>query len=85
MKNKNWIMNIYEIQCGAINGYSEGRNHETAFRKAVKELKHYKSFYLAKLMRFREVDFLGKPFKGIGKVGKWKYQNPLSILRIKKK
>ena len=73
-------MNIYEIQCGAINGYFEDTNHETAFRKAVKELKPYKSFYLARLMRFREVDFLGRPLKGIGKVEKWKYQDPLSIL-----
>ena len=76
----------YQIECGTIADFVEAKNHEIAFKKLVKK---YKNPPLAKLMRFREVDEENQPLRnphfGKSDIGKWKYQNPIAILRIKKK
>lgn len=75
-------LNKYEIQCGNIQGFFWGRNHKSAFRKAVKITENP---HLAPLMRFREIYF---EQKGVSLYSAkidlvqscWFYQNPLVIL-----
>ena len=78
----------YEIQCGVIDEVIEAKNHEVAFKKLIKK---YQPKFLAILMRFRELDRFNRPLRIIDPKtdrrtdsGKWKYQNPLAILNIKR-
>ena len=78
----------YEIQCGTISGICSAINYDIAFKKLLRKNKNP---ILVRLVRFREISEY-KCFHRIKNCickprewGKWKYQNPLSILGEKEK